>query len=210
MAELDVAVLGSSVTPYALTPSLSLALRIQNRSGGTVHSVALRTQVRVEPAPRRYAPEDTERLKDLFGPPGQWAGSLHPFLWAELSTVVPTFTATADVELLLPCSYDLEVRAGRYLHGLRDGDVPMVLLFSGTVFEVVDDRMSVTPIPWHTECRYRLPVSTWRAAMDSYFPGAGWLRLSLETIDALAAVKASEALATWDDVIRHVLDGRGA
>ena len=34
----------------------------------------------------------------------------------------------------MPLSYDVDVAAHKYLAGLEDGEVPLLLLFSGTVF----------------------------------------------------------------------------
>ena len=210
MSDLEVEVSGAEVTGFAMVPSVTLRLRISDRDGPHVHSLALRTQVRVEPAQRRYDPDEQDRLADLFGTPGRWADTLQPFMWAELANIVPSFEGSTVVDLLLPCSYDLEVRANRYLSGLGCGEVPLVLLFSGTVFRVVEGRMSVTPVAWQTECHYRLPVSLWREAMDRYFPGTGWLRLQRDTIDAIGRIKTAQALPTWDDAVRHLLKGVGS
>ena len=84
------------------------------------------------------------------------------------------------------------------------------MLFSGTVFWSVGDRLQVEPIAWHTEARYRLPVATWRDLMDKYFPNGGWLRLPHETIDALGAFKAREALPTFEQAIELLLRREGA
>ena len=35
---------------------------------------------------------------------------------------------------MLPCTYDFDVSGATYLHALRDGEVPLLFLFSGTVF----------------------------------------------------------------------------
>jgi hypothetical protein len=66
--------------------------------------------------------------------------------------------------------------------------------------------MWIEQVPWHAECRYRMPVEKWREMMDAYFPGSGWLRLRRDTIDALAEFRASHALPTWDDAVIAVLD----
>ena len=39
-----------------------------------------------------------------------------------------------EIDLQVPCTYDLEVASARYLQGLDDGTIPLLLLFSGTVF----------------------------------------------------------------------------
>jgi hypothetical protein len=47
---------------------------------------------------------------------------------------VPPFTGTTVVDLHVPCSYDMEVLASKYLDALAGGEVPLEFLFSGTVF----------------------------------------------------------------------------
>jgi hypothetical protein len=86
----------------------------------------------------------------------------------------------------------------------------LILLFSGTVFAKGDGgALRVTQIPWDREARLRLPVRTWRALVDRYFPNSGWLRLRRDTLDALLRVKARRALVTWDDVLAELLRAAG-
>ena len=48
---------------------------------------------------------------------------------------VPPFTGQTDVDLLVPCTYDLEVAAAAVPRTRsHDGEVPLEFLFSGTVF----------------------------------------------------------------------------
>jgi hypothetical protein len=202
---LELEVLGVEVERYAAVPTLSFRVRLEEPDHGKVHAVLLRTQVRIEPERRSYGPAERDGLVELFGQPSQWSGSLHPFLWAELATCVGPFQGVTEVALPMAVSYDLEVAAGRYLQGLRGGEVPLVLLFSGTVFRVHDGRPLVEPIPWQAEGRLGLPRSLWEEAMDRFYPGSGWIRLPRTTIDALGEYKARAALATWDEAVRSLL-----
>lgn len=205
MPELEVDALGIEVERFAAIPTLGIRLRLRDTGDSDVHAVVLRAQVRIEPERRAYDADEREHLVELFGTPEQWTTSLHPFLWTELATSVGAFHATTDVVVPMTCTYDLEVAAARYLHSLRGGEVPLVLLFNGTIFRVQDRRLSVQPVPWHLEARLRMPVATWREAMDRFYPGSGWIRLPTGTIDALGRYKASRALATWDDAVGSLL-----
>jgi hypothetical protein len=209
VADLDIAIAGAAVEPYAAVPTIGLDLRVTDPSGQRVHAMVLRAQVKIEPQRRHYTAAESERLVELFGRPGQWSESLRPFMWTQVGTVVGAFDTTSEVSLQIPCSYDFEVSAARYLHGLDDGEIPLVLLFNGTIFRSGPNGLLVEPIAWHTEASYRLPVSVWRALMDSYFPGGGWLRLRRDTIDALGRVKGREALPAWEDVIELLLKRAG-
>ncbi|MGH3905898.1 MAG: DUF6084 family protein [Pseudonocardiaceae bacterium] len=200
------------VTPerYAAAPTLLYRLRIEEASGQRVRAIALRCQIRIEPQRRGYGEQESERLLELFGERGRWGDTLKPFQFAMASTVVASFTGSIEVDVAVPCSYDMEVTAGRYFHALEDGEVPFILLFSGTVFGDGEQSLWIEQVPWHAESRYRMPVKVWREMMDTHFPGGGWLRLQRETIDALAEFRAARALPTWDDAVLAVLDAARA
>ena len=194
---------GARPEPYAAGPSVQLDLRVT--ADEPVHTVALRTQIRIEPRRRRCTPSEGGRLTDLFGEPARWGDTLNPLQLATVATMVPGFTGSTTVPLAVPLTYDLDVAAAKYLHGLDDGDVPLLLLFSGTVFRGAPDRVQVGLVPWHEEAAYRLPVAVWRAAMDAHFPEAGWVRLRRETLEALRAYRSERVLPTWDDTVERLL-----
>jgi hypothetical protein len=124
--------------------------------------------------------------------------------------VVPSFTGTTEVDVPVVCTYDFEVGAAKYLHALSGGEVPMLLLFSGTAFRRTDDgRFEVEQVPWHLESRYRVPVAVWRELMDRFFPGGGWIRVHRDTLDALQRFKAERALPTWEDAFAALLKQAG-
>jgi hypothetical protein len=210
MTGIDFAVIDSRPTPYAAVPTLTIALRATAPAGEVIHSIALRCQIRIEPQRRRYGPEEETRLLELFGETPRWGDTLKPFLWTHVTAMVPGFTGQTEFELSVPCSYDFEVAAAKYLHALGDGEIPLLFLFSGTIFARDDGRLRVTQVPWDRESRWRLPVRVWRELMDGYFPNSGWLRLGRDTLDALLRYKADHALATWDDVMAALLRGREA
>ena len=106
----------------------------------------------------------------------------------------------------MPCSYDMEVLASKYFDALQDGDVPLELLFSGTVFYTgAGGMLQVSRISWEQEAGYAMPVAVWRETMERHFPGVAWLRLDKERFDRLCAFKARNALATWEDAVDALL-----
>ncbi len=209
MADLIFGCTGVTAERYAATPTLTFALTITERSGVRIHAIALRCQIRIEPHRRRYSAAEAERLHDLFGDPSRWAETVKPIQLATITTMVPTFTAVTETELTVPVTYDLEVTSARYLHGLDDGTIPLLLLFSGTVFVANGDGFSVELVPWSAEATYRMPVSVWRELVDVHFPNSAWLRCSRETLDALSAFKAKHALPTWDATLGALLAASG-
>ena len=205
MADLIFGCTGATAERYAATPTLTFSLTITERSGVRVHAIALRCQIRIEPHRRRYSPTEAQRLHDLFGDPSRWAETVKPIQLATVTTMVPTFTAVTEVDVQVPVTYDLEVTSARYLYGLDDGTVPLLLLFSGTVFVANGDGFSVELVPWSAEASYRMPASIWRELADVHFPNSAWLRCSRQTLDELSAFKAKHALPTWDSTLEALL-----
>ncbi len=210
MSELAIEVIDGRAEPYAAVPTLMLRLAITEPSGDPIHAIALRAQIQIEPQRRRYSKDEEARLLELFGEQPQWGESLRPFLWTHATTMLTGFTGRTEVDLPVTCSYDFEVAAAKYLHSLSDGEIPLAVLFSGTVFARRDGVVSVQPVAWHVEANYRLPVKVWRNLMDLYFPNSGWIRLRRESIDALTRYKAERAIPSWEDTFELLLKEAGA
>ena len=97
--------------------------------------------------------------------------------------------------LPVACTYDLNVSATKYFHALEGGEVPLLFLFSGTVFYAGEaGHLQVQQIPWDKECAYGMPVQAWQALMDYHYPGTAWLSLDREIFDRLYAYNAGTAL----------------
>jgi hypothetical protein len=209
MADLIFGCTGASADPYAVTPTLSFRLAITERSGVRLHAIALRCQIRIEPHRRRYSATEAERLHDLFGDTSRWADTVKPIQLATVMAMVPSFSDVTEIDLPVPCTYDLEVASARYLQGLDDGTIPLLMLFSGTVFVATETGFSVELVPWSAEASYRMPVTIWRDLVDAHFPGSAWLRCSRQTLDALSVYKARNALPTWDATLTALLATAG-
>ena len=205
MTGLAITVLSSQPDPYAASPTLVLRLRIDAPEAEPVHAMVLKSQIRIEPQRRRYSTAEEQRLVELFGDAPRWGETLKPFLWTHVSTTVAEFTRSVEIDLPVPCSYDFEVAAAKYLHSIGGRRIPLVLLFSGTVFSYRNGGLIVQPIPWNVEAEHRLPVAVWRATMDTFFPNSGWIRVDRETIDALTRYKAERALTSWEDTFERLL-----
>jgi hypothetical protein len=121
--------------------------------------------------------------------------------------MVPAFVDETVAELPMACTYDLEVAAAKYLYALEDGEVPLELLFTGTVFYPgPGDRLQAALIPWSSEAEHRMPVRVWRETMEHHFPGTAWLRVRRETFDRLQAHKSRGAFPTWDAALDSLLE----
>jgi uncharacterized protein DUF6084 len=188
------------------TPQLAFKLCICNAvAGEAVHSVALRCQVQIEPVRRRYEPDERERLLELFGEPERWSQTLRPLLWANLNLNVPGFTGTTHVDLAVPCTFDFDVAMTKYAYVLEGGELPVSLLFSGTVFHAGRMGLQIAQIPWDREASVRVPVQVWKDLMELHYPKTAWLRLERDVFERLYDYKARHGIPTWEQVMGRML-----
>jgi len=202
--ELQFAVEDAVAAPHAAAPTVIVRLRIE-AAGAEVRSILLTTQVRIAVDRRRHDPATRERLRDLFGAPEGWSRAARSLLWTQVVSVVPSFAGTTTIDLPLAATYDLDVASAKYLHGVRDGAVPLELLFSGTVFYAAAGFLRTALLPWDREARFDMPAAVWSAAMQASFPGYGWVRLANDTLDRLRAFKGERALPTSDAAVQALL-----
>ncbi|MEP7065927.1 MAG: DUF6084 family protein [Gemmatimonadota bacterium] len=205
MSDLQFSVVSARAEPYAAVPTLLFRLRIEERSEQQIHFIALRCQIQIEARRRRYSPAEQARLFELFGEPHRWGDTLRTMLWTHVPLIVGGFEGATEVDVPLPCSYDLEVASTRYFGSLDDGEIPMVLQFSGTVYTKGDAGFNVEQLSWTKETSYRLPVQVWRDLRLLYFAESGWIRLRRDSIDALVDLKVRRGFTTWDDVVVSLL-----
>jgi hypothetical protein len=204
--DLQFSVEGAEVVWRAATPTVALRLEVERVGGGRVRSATVGVRVDIAPARRAYDAPTQQRLVDLFGAPERWGETLAGIGWARATVLVGPFAERTAAELALPCSYDFDVAANKYLDALRDGDIPLDLMFSGTVLYESGGRVQAAPIPWDREATYRLPVRVWREAMAAAFGDSPWLRLRRDTFDRLSAYRAGGAHTSWDAAIDALLE----
>ena len=206
MPDLSFKVEKAEPVAYAVAPLLNFSLQISDTAPESIHAIALRCQIRIEPAKRHYQPDEKSRLSDLFGEPSRWGQTLRPMLWTHTSVVVPPFQGNTTVELPVPCTFDFNVAATKYFHGLQDGEIPLCFLFSGTVFYAAEsESLQVAQIPWEKEAAYRLPVAVWRKMMDMYYPNTAWLCLRKDAFEQLDEFKRRHGIPTWEAAIEKLL-----
>jgi hypothetical protein len=208
MPDLQLAIEGAEVVPYAAAPLLAFKVRITNQPAGEiVHTIALRAQIQIEATRRKYDSDEQKSLLDLFGEPDRWGLTLRSMLWTHASVVVPRFSGSVLTDMPVPCTFDFNIAATKYFHGLTNGDLPLCFQFSGTVFyQGPDGPLQVAPISWDKEAKFRLPVKAWKDLMDMYYPNSAWLALQKETFEKLYRYKVRHGIPTWEETVERALD----
>lgn len=208
MPDLQFTIESAESVPYAAVPMIAFRLRVEDATRAeAIHSVALHAQIQIETPRRRYSPDEQQRLLDLFGEPARWGQTLRPLLWTQADVTVPTFSEAGTADLRVPCSFDFNLAATKYFHGLAEGDVPLIFLFSGSCFYTgAGGGLEFARIPWSKESRFRLPVHVWREMMDSYYPNSAWLRIRQDVFDRLHQYKIQAGMATFEEALQSLLE----
>jgi hypothetical protein len=203
-------VLGVEPEKFTAAPTLIFRMGVTDSEAREVYTVALSTQILIDPARRTYDPETRELLLDLFGEPERWTATTTTFQWARIDMLLPSFNGAATFDLRVPCTYDLEVAATKYFYSLPGGHVPLTLVFSGTIFYKGDDgRLQIVQIPWDLSTRYRLPVKAWREMIDHHYVSSSWIRLHADTLDRLRRRTVKRGLPSFDATVANLLDEAG-
>ena len=207
MPDLGFHIDGAEVAALAAAPTIVFMLLVTNGDPSErIHSVALRCQIQIEVTRRRYAAEEQPKLRDLFGEPERWSQTLKNLLWTHVSVNIPSFRDTTVFDVPVPCTFDFNVAATKYFHGLAEGEVPLCVMFSGSVFYSLEGcNMQVAPISWDKEARYRLPVRVWRDMMDAYYPSSAWLCLRRDVFERLYDYKVRNGIPTWEETLENML-----
>lgn len=207
MPDLNFQVEAAEAVAFSAAPLLGFKLRITNaKPSEVIQSVALRCQLQIEATHRKYSAQEQEHLLDLFGAPERWSRTLRAMLWTHASVTVPPFAGSTVVDLPVPCTFDFNVAATKYFAGLDDGEVPLNLMFSGTIFyEPANGGLQIEQIPWDREAKYRLPVSVWKEMIDIYYPNTAWLCLHRDVFNKLSQYKMDNGIPTWEETLESII-----
>ena len=178
---------------HAAVPTLRFDVRVERRGGEAIRSVVLDNADPDRRAPARLRRGERDAAAtSCSATPERWGTTLRTLLWTRVTQVVPAFTGETVVELRVPCTYDFEVAASRYLDALarrrRAARAPVqrhgVLRRRRT--GAADDPDRLGPRGRRTGCPSRCGARRW----TRHFPGTAWLRLRRDTFDRLHAYKA--------------------
>jgi Family of unknown function (DUF6084) len=211
MPDLNFQVSGVEASQRGLTPLLHFKIEIVNRTATEqIQSIMLHAQIQIQSAQRAYTPSEKEKMRELFGRPEDWGQTLRNRLLAHANCVVPGFVGRAEAVLVVPCTFDLNVAATKYFYALEDGEVPLLFLFSGTVFySDPDGRLQIQQISWEKESAWRMPISAWRSMMDHHYPNTAFMWLDRGVFDRLYEFKRKQGFATWEQTMERLLQNGG-
>jgi hypothetical protein len=207
MPDLDFRVLGVEAAQRGVTPLLQFNIEILNKTPAEkVQSVMLHAQIQIQSPQRAYSASEKEKLRDLFGRPENWGQTLRNKLLAHANCVVPGFTERTETVLAVPCTFDLNVAATKYFYALEAGEVPLLFLFSGTVFySDPTGRLQIQQISWETESAWRMSIGAWREMMDHHYPNTAFMWLERGVFDRLYEFKRQHGFATWEQAMEQLL-----
>ena len=207
MIDLDFAVKSMRAEYHSAAPLLLCTLCVSNKTPAIpVRNVMLRCQVRIEPTQRLYGDGEHERLIALFGLRERWGQTLHSFLWTHTDVLIPAFEGECTIDMPVPCSYDFNIAATTYFHGLEGGEVPLSLLFSGTIFyDDAEGWLQIQQLSWSKEAKFRLPVGVWQAMMKHYYPNGIFLCIGRDVFSRLERFKHAAGHQTFELALAALL-----
>jgi hypothetical protein len=205
--DLDFTINGVEQAAHGLTPLLHFKVGIRNTPPEeTIQSIILQAQIQIQAPQRSYNEKEKAKLIDLFGTPDTWGTTLRAKLWTLSTTNVRTFSGNTEAILPVPCSFDLNVASTKFFYALEDGEVPLLFLFSGTIFYAAPDgRLQVQQISWNKECTYRMPIGLWQKMMDHHYPNSAFISLERGVFDRLYEYKRGAGVSSWDQAIEKLL-----
>ena len=120
---------------------------------------------------------------------------------------MPSFTGSTLVDLPVPCTFDFNVAATKYFDGLTDGEVPVCLQFSGTVFYASPEGgLQVAPISWDKEARFKVPVKS-LARHDGVVLSQQRVAVPAQRCSSTACISTRlvHGIPTWEEVLESII-----
>jgi Family of unknown function (DUF6084) len=207
MPDLDFKVTGVESAVNGVVPLIHFKLEVTNTpETETIQSVMLQSQIQIYPTQRVYAVTEKEKLSELFGTPDRWGQTLRARLWTHSNTNIRQFTGRTEAILSVPCTFDLNVAATKYFYALEDGEVPLLFLFSGTIFyQTAEGRLQIQQVSWEKEFAYRMPIAIWKKMMDQHYPNTAWISMERDVFDRLYQYRRRVGVSTWEQAIERLL-----
>lgn len=208
MPDLDLRITDVEPAARGMAPLLLFHLEVTNSPAEEeIQSATLQVQIQFQCPQRAYNSSEKEKLVELFGMPERWGQTLRNRLWTLATATLGSFRGSTTARMAVPCSFDLNVSAAKYFYGIEEGDVPLLFLFSGTVFySAQDGRLQAQRISHEKECKWRMPARVWRELMDHHWPNSAWIAMHRDVFDRLCEFKRRNGLPTWEQTFERLLE----
>ena len=154
-------------------------LRVTRATGREVHTIALTTQIQIEPARARLRRRRRASGSSISSAsPSAGRRPTHELPLGQVDVLVPSFTGATTFELAVPCTLRPRARRRRSTSTrCPTARSPLAFHFTGTSSTAATtDRLQVTLVPWSCSARWRCR-SRLAAADGAHYPGGGWVRL---------------------------------
>ena len=202
---LSFAIESARVLPRAAVPTLEFTVAL-DAGGASVRSLLLHTRVRILAPERDHDPATRARLDELFGHTADWGRNLRAVYWTEATSVVPPFEGSATVPVRIPCGYDFDISAAKYLHAVRNGTIPLEFQFSGSLFyREAETGLQAVRLPWAREARFDMPATLWHELMHAYYPDTAWLRIRRDVFDRFDRFRREQEPPTWEAALEALM-----
>ena len=130
--DLEFRVEGAEPQRFAAAPHLLFKLRIDEAvpdgaAPTPIHALALRCQIRIEPARRSYGSEEAAACSTSSARPTAGVRRCGRMLWTHVTAIVPPFTGAGEADLPVPCSFDFSLACTRYFDAMEGGRAAALL-----------------------------------------------------------------------------------
>src|SRR5579871_6028746 len=89
--DLNFTIEGAEPLRFAATPHIAFKLNVSSSTAQPIHSIILKSQIQIDVSRRQYTAAEQAALADLFGEPARWGETLRTILWANTTSLVPSF-----------------------------------------------------------------------------------------------------------------------
>ncbi len=207
MPNLDFKVESVESLPFSVSPHVVFKIVVANdEDAETIQNVMLKCQIQIETVRRGYSDVQKAKLFELYGEPERWGQTLQTLLWTHASVAIPPFTGNTTVDLPVACSFDFNLAVTKYFDAIDDGEIPLCLLFSGTIFyHDSAGSLQISQISWEKEANFRLSVSVWKEMMEHYYPNSAWLNIRKDVFEKLQEYKMRRSIPSWEQTFERLL-----
>jgi hypothetical protein len=205
--QLTFRVTGAAPVPFAASPQVAFSVTVTNpEPSAPVRSALLRCQIQIDARARTYDARESEALRDIFGSGTVWGRAVGRLLWTHATAVVPEFEQETTFDVHAPCTIDLGLAWARYFAAIGAAEVPVLLLFSGTIFhDAGDGALRTAPIPWSAEARCTVSADMWREALQEHYGCLAAIPLRKDLLDRLDRYRQRSGVSSWERAIEKLL-----